>query len=277
MEARRPLTDEEYRTIFTMIDTGGPVGEVIKALPIRDGQTVRRAYKAIALLSERGKASLSEDEAERLAEIVLYGATGNYIMTLHKKLTAWREGKLGHDTRATAVKFEVEPQIHRNMAKLNVRNLSGETARFEATGMLEGANVILTNEGLHYPLKWLGTRSESVEIIAGGLRVIDVVAIGIPRAIRFPFSYLPRDSLCLNFLVGGEIEGAPYGYFPEGRQSDSLFRLGRRKNIEIILNVSIQAALIEESSSASTWLRRFRVSPGANRNDVGFEALPDLE
>lgn len=275
MRARRPLSNGEYRIIFSMVHAGASVGDVVKAMPSRDEQTIRRACRAFEMLSRRGMETLDSDQVMQLAETVLYGATGSYMMTVHQKLMAWKDGRLGNDGESAPVRFEVMPQVHRNMAKLNVENLTGAPVSFKATGLLIEANVPIGNLGLNYPIRWLGTKSESVDIVSRDVGVLDVVVFGRALGAKIPFGWrLQSRSICLHFMLAGNIEAAPDGFVSEACQSLRQFKKGNRKHVEILLSVSIYGTSTINPEISSKWESQFLVGSGNSADSIIFEQLP---
>ena len=75
----------------------------------------------------------------------------------------------------------------------------------------------LGNSTLAYSIRWLGTRSESVNIVSGDVGVLDVVVFGRKPGDRIPFlGHLPGTDICLHFMLAGNIEASPAGYVSEG-------------------------------------------------------------
>jgi hypothetical protein len=88
-----PLSGDELRVLFQVLDEGEDLGEARRRLPRRDRVTVNKAYNVAWEFSLRDLSEINDEVAAEIAKKAKYSATISYVQTLFLPWRRWRENQ----------------------------------------------------------------------------------------------------------------------------------------------------------------------------------------
>lgn len=159
--------------------------------------------------------------------------------------------------------------LNANNANIIITNNSQESVRILPIATVLGGRGS-TDVGQPFYVKWQGGFYRTERIPKGGLATLNVASFGIPSVVLG----LGTD-LCLNFLVSQQQTNNGRAYLPMGCQS--AFRYDGENNKEILIEYQLKlvATSVIDPLAQTEITRVFQVTPGQNRNSIGFAEIQD--